>query len=377
MPRTPTSPGISGASTPAYTPPGTKPGPHVLRIRHALTEWKTAWDTAPDSPRYAARPTNDMSCVIGCSGGADSLALVGCAVSHGWDIHAVVVDHGLQDGSDDVATRTAHVCRMLGATADTVRVYPRHATEAAARHARYHALGTAAHARGGLPVLVAHTGDDQVESLFLGLARGSGLGSIAGMSPISWAHPATDAGAAALGRPLLRVRRDNTLGACTELGITPWHDPTNTSGTNLRSRVRTEIIPRMRDVLGAAAIDNAVTTAAMIRTDEDYLTHCASQALTQCSHHDTLTVDVDIYRRQPPALRGRIIKQWLSRRAGPLTRAHVDAIDALATHWHGQGGVAIPWPQSPAPPGRLIVVRRHHNLIVTVDERRKLPEATI
>ena len=366
----------SGEPTPSYMPPSTKPGPHVLRIRHALEAWHTTWNSLPASEQ-AKGDGLGFSCLIGCSGGADSLCLVGCAVKQGWRVHAVVIDHGLQAGSADVATRSAHVCQALGATAEVVKVSPREATEAAAREERYRALGQVAQEHGGLPVLVAHTGDDQAESLLLGLARGAGLGSIAGMPPILFHHPAVDAGATALGRPLLAVRRDNTIGACAELGITPWHDPTNTSGDNLRSRVRTQLIPQIRSVLGEAAVDNAIATAAMTRTDEDYLARQAADALKECEPHDasidnpgssdSTSLDITTYLRQPRALRGRIVKQWLQHRAGPLTRAHVTAIDALATQWHGQGGVAIPWARTPAPPGRLLVVRRHDELRLTAE----------
>ncbi|MBY0788300.1 tRNA lysidine(34) synthetase TilS [Corynebacterium parakroppenstedtii] len=367
----------SGELTPSFTPPSAKPGPHVLCIRHALEAWHTIWSSRRAEVEQSDADERGFSCLIGCSGGADSLSLVGCAVKQGWRAHAVVIDHGLQAGSADVATRAAHVCEALGATAEVIKVHPREATEAAAREERYRALGQVAKVRGGLPVLVAHTGDDQAESLLLGLARGAGLGSIAGMPPILFHHPAVDAGAMALGRPLLSVRRDNTIGACAELGITPWHDPTNTSGDNLRSRVRTQLIPQIRSVLGEAAVDNAIATAAMTRTDDDYLAHQAADALRECERHNSHTdspdstgssgLDIATYLRQPQALRGRIIKQWLHHRAGPLTRAHVNAIDALATQWHGQGGVAIPWARTPAPPGRLLVVRRHDELQLTAE----------
>ncbi|WP_296106472.1 tRNA lysidine(34) synthetase TilS [uncultured Corynebacterium sp.] len=376
MTRTAMNPTCSGELTPSYMPPSTKPGPHVLHIRHALETWKKTWSSRLPTLEQSEDDEPGFSCLIGCSGGADSLSLVGCAVKQGWQVHAVVIDHGLQQGSADVATRASQVCQAIGATSEVIKVRPCEATEAAAREERYRALGQVAHERGGLPVLVAHTGDDQAESLLLGLARGAGLRSISGMPPILFHHPAVDAGATALGRPLLFVRRENTIGACAELGITPWHDPTNTSGDNLRSRVRTQLIPQMRSVLGEAAVDNAITTAAMARTDDDYLTQQAADALKRCERPDSPAdssdntgLDITTYLQQPQALRGRIIKQWLHHRAGPVTRAHVTAIDTLATQWHGQGGVAIPWARTPASPGRLLVVRRHDELWLTVEGR--------
>ena len=78
--------------------------------------------------------------------------------------------------------------------------------EAAARTARYRALDDA---RGRAPVLLAHTLDDQAETVLLGLGRGSGARSIAGMRPYDppWY------------RPLLGVRRAVTHAACAELGL--------------------------------------------------------------------------------------------------------------------------------------------------------------
>ena len=147
------NPSCSDAPRPSYKPPLTKPGPHVLRIRHALEAWHTTWSSQLTATEQLEVDELGFSCLVGCSGGADSLSLVACAIKQGWRVHAVVIDHGLQAGSADVATRAANVCQALGATSEVIKVQPCEATEAAAREERYRALGQVAQERGGLPVL--------------------------------------------------------------------------------------------------------------------------------------------------------------------------------------------------------------------------------
>ena len=133
----------------------------------------------------------DSHLVVACSGGADSLALA-FAVDYvttrrGLGHSAVVIDHGLQDDSAEVAGRVADQLATLGyddVSVVTVDVDQSSAVgpEAAARQARYRALDAEARARAAT-VWLGHTLDDQAETVLLGLARGSGSRSLAGMVP--------------------------------------------------------------------------------------------------------------------------------------------------------------------------------------------------
>ena len=136
--------------------------------------------------------------------------------------------------------------------------------EAAARTARYAALEAA---RGDAPVLLAHTLDDQAETVLLGLGRGSGARSIAGMRPYDppWY------------RPLLGVRRSLTHAACAELGLTPWHDPHNADRRFTRVRLRTEVLPLLEDVLGGGVAEALARTATALREDTDALDDLADR----------------------------------------------------------------------------------------------------
>ncbi|MFD9829964.1 tRNA lysidine(34) synthetase TilS [Tsukamurella tyrosinosolvens] len=292
--------------------PVNRPGPAALRVRHAVRAWRTAHGSGP-------------TVAVALSGGADSLALLTGALAEGLDVVALAVDHGLQEGSAAVAERAAATARELGARATvlTVTVSGPGGPEAAARAARYAALDAA---RDGAPVLLGHTLDDQAETVLLGLARGSGARSLAGMA--AWAAP--------YGRPLLGVRRADTRAACAELGLTPWEDPHNLDPRYTRVRVRTEVLPLLEDVLGGGVAESLARTAASLRADNDALDGLAPAP----SGPD---LPVEELAGLPAALRIRALRTWLaSRGARALTGAHLAAVDALVTDWHGQGPTAIP-----------------------------------
>jgi tRNA(Ile)-lysidine synthase len=285
---------------------------------------------------------DDKWCVA-LSGGPDSLALTAAAVEVKPTI-ALIVDHQLQPDSPTVAATAREGALALGCiAAEVLRVDVGRTggPEAAARTARYRALDGA---RNGAPVLLAHTLDDQAETVLLGLGRGSGARSIAGMRPSDppWY------------RPLLGVRRTVTQGACAELGLTPWQDPHNADRRFTRVRLRTEVLPLLEDVLGGGVAEALVRTASALRVDTDTLDELAGHALGELSRDGAL--DTVRLAAVPEALRRRVIRGWLlAGGARGLTDKHIRGVDTLVTAWRGQGGVAV---GSPLRSRRLIAGRR-------------------
>ena len=294
--------------------------------------------------------------VVGCSGGADSLALAAC-VAHETSgpragrqlvVRAVVVDHGMQTSSAEVAQDAAATCERLGLTARVVRVDvgTDGGPEAAARAARYAALEgvldaevAAAGAPGGV-VLVGHTRDDQAETVLLGLARGAGARSLAGMRPER----------GRLRRPFLGLTRADTEGACAELGLDVWHDPTNLpapdGGGPLRSLVRHRVLPVLEDVLGPGVPAALARTAEQLREDDDALTGLAVDLLARAAGGPQAEgYDVATLAAAPAAVRRRALRAAAVQAgslAGALTRTHVLALEALLVAWRGQGAVPLP-----------------------------------
>ncbi len=285
--------------------------------------------------RSGTAPPRTPSLVVAVSGGADSLAL---AVGTAWVVRetgpyaglpvtAVVVDHGLQAGSAEVARRAAAQVTHLGLSARVVQVTPdgRGGPEGAARRARYAALL----AERGAYVVLGHTLDDQAESVLLGLARGSGTRSLAGMAERS----------GRLIRPLLGLRRTTTVAACAEAGLEPWDDPHNDDPAYARSRLRAALTA-LEAVLGPGLAEALARTATLARADADLLDRQAADLVTGDLHG--VSLDVAALAEVPDALRTRVLLSWLrSRGVADVTMSHVVAVDALVTAWHGQVGVDV------------------------------------
>jgi tRNA(Ile)-lysidine synthase len=270
----------------------------------------------------------DRWCVA-LSGGPDSLALTAVAAAV-LPTTALIVDHRLQPESHRVAAIARNQALALGCVAAEVLcvdVGTSGGPEAAARAARYQALDEA---RRGAPVLLAHTLDDQAETVLLGLGRGSGARSLAGMR----AH------APPWCRPLLGVRRTVTHQACAERGLTPWQDPHNTDARFTRVRVRTEVLPVLEDVLGGGVAEALARTASALREDGDALDDTAALILADLGGGD---LPIATLAGLAAAIRRRVIRGWLlAEGACALTDKQIRAVDALVSDWRGQGGVAVP-----------------------------------
>lgn len=298
----------------------------------------------------AAHQTGD-AVAVACSGGADSLALaaatVHCAGRLGLAVHGLVVDHQLQPGSRAVAQTAAQALRRLGCTAVRVlqiTVDGPGGPEAAARRVRYAALRAAAPA--GALVLLGHTLDDQAETVLLGLGRGSGPRSVAGMRELDppW------------GRPLLGVRRAVTAAACAALDLAPWADPHNADPRFRRVRLRTEALPLLEDVLAGGVAQALARTAGQLQEDLDLLDEQAG-ALLAAARRDT-DLEVAALAQAPAALRRRVLRRWLlDAGVAELTDAHLRAADDLIGRWSGQGAVRLP--------GAVELFRAHGRLHVS------------
>jgi tRNA(Ile)-lysidine synthase len=334
------------------------PDPAVAAVRVAVRRALLAAATAGATDRSGLRV------LVACSGGADSVALAAAtaveAPALGVPAGLVTVDHGLQPGSAERAAAVAELGRRL--RLEPVRALPVEVgtaggPEAAARAARYAALREAATAAGAAHVLLGHTLDDQAETVLLGLGRGSGPRSVAGMRPVDppWL------------RPLLGIRRATTAAACAAEGRTVWADPHNADPRFTRARLRHEALPLLEEVLQGGVAEALARTAALLRADLDALDAEADRVgaeLTGCPPGGGLarepagsTLDAVRLAEHPAAIRTRVLRAWLAAvGVGPLTSAHLQALDSVVTAWRGQGPVALP--------GGLAVSRRHGRLQV-------------
>ncbi len=302
--------------------------PSVAQVRSAVANFLDAHPVPADA-----------LLLVAVSGGADSLALAAAtrfvAAARGLRAAAVVVDHGLQSGSAEVAERAATQCRALGLSpveVVSVVVGSEGGPEAAARDARYGALREAAARFGAALILTGHTRNDQAETVLLGLARGSGPGSLRGMAPL-------DDG---IGRPLLDVTRETTRAAALAEGLEPWDDPHNDDERFSRVRVRHAVLPVLETELGRGIVDALARTADLVRDDDEALDLLAAGMAHQVLAIEPVSFAAADVASRPRALRTRIIRIAADRAWGTtLSLSQTRAIDALLVDWHGQGAVDV------------------------------------
>jgi tRNA(Ile)-lysidine synthase len=329
--------------------------PAIADVRRAVRE---ALADALPVPRTDGGP----DALVALSGGPDSLSLAAAtafeAPRAGLAAGAVIVDHGLQAGSDAVAERAASQAADLGLAPVLVRrvsvaTGPASATgglESAARDARYAAFDAALAETGARAILLGHTLDDQAETVLLGLARGAGAGSLSGMAPRAGARI----------RPLLGIRRAMTEAFCADAGLDPWADPHNDDVRFTRVRARRTVLPLLEAELGPGVAEALARTAAQLREDDDALHEMAIETIEDLVEHVEAGIGVSVaaLEANPPALRHRVIRYVVESEFGvSLSRAQTLAASALVTDWHGQKGVDLPGIRV-VRRGRLLVFER-------------------
>jgi len=284
--------------------------------------------------------------VVALSGGADSLALAAAAAfegrARGMQVLSATIDHGLQDGSADVAADAAAKAETLGIRAIVERVdIARDADgpEAAARDARYAALRRLAAAEGAASVLLGHTLDDQAETVLLGLARGAGATSLQGMAP----RREDDDGTVWL-RPMLTVRRATTEAFCAASALEPWHDPHNREHRFARVRVRETVLPVLESELGPGIAEALARTAEQLREDAEAFDEMIHETIEDIVEHAEagISVSVAALAANPAALRHRIIRLVAGSEFGAsLSRSQTLEVARLVTDWSGQGPIDL------------------------------------
>ncbi|NYE01692.1 tRNA(Ile)-lysidine synthase [Kineosphaera limosa] len=321
------------------------PGPHPTVAATRVAVRATLRRLSAEHP--AGHPTGHSTgqdpplVLVACSGGADSLALAAAtafeAPRAGLRAGAIIIDHGLQAGSEHVAQAAAQACATLllePVLVEQVQVATAgdgwgDGPEAAARDARYRALAQAARATGAVAVLLGHTRDDQAEQVLLGLARGSGARSLAGM-PARRGH---------LWRPLLALDRATTLAACTHQGLSAWHDPHNADERYTRVRAR-RLLAELEQGLGPGVAAALTRTADLLRADDEALTDLAQRLLVELPERGPWPVAALL--DAPPAIRARLLRLACARAGtGALGRVHIEAIDGLLRD-AGRGPAALP-----------------------------------
>ena len=276
--------------------------------------------------------------IVAVSGGADSLLLAHCLVLEGQelalDIHGVVIDHQLQEGSAEIALQAKSVLTQLGI--ENVEIIPvtvikKDGVEADARHARYAALEKYAKEINATAIFLGHNQDDLAESVLLGLTQGSGTKSLAGMATHDGLYI----------RPFLTLSRTEILTACEEAGISFWNDPHNEDERFTRVKIRKKLLPTLEAEIGPGIKEALARSARIFREDSDALDALTDEIYATLT--DPTSIEISLLAGLPIALRKRVIRRALaSLGATRVSAEQLGWVEALVSQWHGQKEVALP-----------------------------------
>jgi tRNA(Ile)-lysidine synthase len=298
--------------------------------------------------RPAAPLLAGQGVVLGLSGGADSVALLDVLVSlagrHRYRVVAAHLDHGLRPDSAGDAAFCRRLCQRQGVplhtgSADVAARARREGggLEQAARRERYRFLHRVRRETHAAAIAVAHTRDDQAETLLMRLLRGAGATGLGGMRPRS----------GRLIRPLLGVSREEVLAHLRERGLDWREDSSNADLRHLRNRVRLELLPYLEARFNPALRAGLARTAGLLADEAAHLREQADALLERIARIEgrTIVLDPAGLGSAPPAVARVAVRQAL-RRAGGLARVravHVDRILSLA-RTKGAGGRRLPLP---------------------------------
>ena len=247
----------------------------------------------------------------------------------------VVVDHGLQINSAEVATSVVAKLKNLGfedVFSARAHITMQDGIEASARRARYQVFQQALDTYSSTVFFLGHTLDDQAETVLLGLARGSGTKSLSGMPEVIGPFI----------RPLLHIESATTDAACVEYGIEIWNDPHNLNEDFRRVRVRKNILPAMEENLGPGISDALARSARLLREDATALDEWAARIYGEL---DPKNLDIEVLSGLPKAVRSRVIRMAIYAAGAPsgsISADHIVPIEALVTNWRGQGAADLP-----------------------------------
>ncbi len=287
------------------------------------------------------------SILVAVSGGVDSVVLLHLlrtvAPASGVELRVAHLDHQIRSESGADAEFVRDLCQSWGlpCTLGSSDV-PRLAKEAglslemAGRQARRSFLQQVAEERGCERIALAHHRDDQLETFFLRLVRGSGVSGLAAMRPLLgpwW-------------RPLLEIGRQQILDYAEQQGLRWVEDASNRDPSYLRNRLRHQLIPQLEQInpqLGERL--GALTTQLQLEEDfwQQQLEQVFPSLLLSCE--DGMRLDRSRLLELHPALRRRMIREALRQLRGDLQRIateHLLAVEQLLCGARSQAQLDLP-----------------------------------
>ncbi|HYB97685.1 MAG TPA: tRNA lysidine(34) synthetase TilS [Candidatus Limnocylindrales bacterium] len=283
----------------------------------------------------------DCRLLAGVSGGGDSMALLTIlellAAPLRLQVEVACVDHGLRAEAAREQQLAAGASARAGFPFHLLRVHPDDAGEDACRRARHAALAALAQQRAARWIVLAHTADDQIETIMLKFLRGAGPGGLAGMQTV----------AGNLLRPLLEQRRQDLRELLREQGRSWADDASNVAERYARGRLRTAVLPAIERAFGEGALSHLLDTARHWRRDHRYLESEATRLEAYCRRSGggvRPELDLPSLLEADEALRARVLQRWLGRVSSVNTpdASYVEQLMSLVDGSRGATGLDLP-----------------------------------
>jgi tRNA(Ile)-lysidine synthase len=309
---------------------------------------------------------------VAVSGGADSVALLLLLLELreklGIVLSVVNFNHNLRGKASDadekfVAKLAAkHGLQFHSASADVAKKAKRESAnlEDAARRARYEYFRSLLDSGACTHIAVAHTTDDQAETVLAHILRGTGLAGLGGIHPV----------AGPVFRPLLNIRRAE-LRAYLRRKKQSWReDATNRDTKRLRARIRKKLLPLLEKQFQPAIVEHLTTLANLAREDEAFFEALLRERMALAvqerdggllvsladlfgagvkdGFNRKLTVSTEkreAERNDSTALSKRIVRhivEYAKKRSGQLGANHVDAVLELAQNGYNGSSLILP-----------------------------------
>lgn len=331
----------------------------------------------------------ELPILVGFSGGPDSLTLLHVLHRLGFQLVAAHLDHSLRETSSAEAESVSRLCSTWNipciiARLD-VKAYAsdhRLSIEEAARECRYQFLFEQAHQHQVQAVAIAHTGDDQVETVLMHLLRGAGTAGLKGMTysevNSNWSQTIP------VWRPMLGIWRDEVLAYCRIFALQPLIDESNADVTFYRNRLRHVLLPELATY--NPQIKQVLWRMADVMQEDDALmknlTDQTWQDVTKMVSVDIVQLNQEKFNSLALGLKRRILRQAIDHLRPGLRDIGWDVVERAllalsSTQGSGRidlaGGLDLAWGSSllsvlehgaHLPPGDVpqVVEKRDHAL---------------
>lgn len=318
--------------------------------------------------------------VVAVSGGPDSVCLLHLlnSIKHQLGIHlcAAHLDHKLRGEASKQDTQyVAGLAKRLKVKAivasgdvATYRMQKKLSLEEAAREIRYEFFARVVDNQEAGCVAIAHSRNDNIETIMLHILRGTGISGLQGLQPHTVLQIGGEKRALNVVRPLLEVSRPEIDGYCRKFRLRPRYDESNSSVTFRRNRIRHELLPVLESY--NPRIDEALLRLANIAHEQmEYLNEQTAHAWSEIveAFEGFLSLDSRKMAQLPGILQRQLLRWSAKYLCGDLRDIESEHIEEMLKFLHKPAGKVLHLPRF------LRLQKEHGHLILRLEGRDLCP----